>query len=70
MASVRIAPMDRRRGTAMLTDDLHVSRGSRQRYGRLNEYDPEPYLDNEIQDNADDDDDEDVPGECGSRVGR
>lgn len=40
------------------------SRGSRQRYGRLNEYDAEPYLDNEIQDGGgDDDDDENVPGE-------
>lgn len=36
-------------------------RGSRQHYGRLNEYEPEPYIDNEMQD---DDDEEDVPGEC------
>jgi len=34
------------------------SRGSRQHYGRLNEYEPEPYIDNEMQD---EDDEEDVP---------
>lgn len=40
---------------------MYISRGSRQHYGRLNEYEPEPYIDNEMQD---DDDEEDVPGEC------
>lgn len=69
MKNKRIAPTDRWWDRNTLTDDLPVSRGSRQRYGRLNEYDPEPYLDNEIQDN-DDDDDEDVPGKCCSRVSR
>lgn len=38
------------------------SRGSRQHYGRLNEYETEPYLENEIQE---EDDEEDVPGEHG-----
>lgn len=38
---------------------LNVFRGSRQHYGRLNEYDTAPYIDNEIQN---EDDEEDVPG--------
>lgn len=41
--------------------ELHISRGSRQHYGRLGEYETEPYIDDEIQD---EDEEEDVPGEC------
>lgn len=37
-----------------------IFRGSRQHYGRLNDYEPELYRDNEIQE---EDDDDDIPGE-------
>jgi hypothetical protein len=40
---------------------MFISRGSRQHYGRLNEYETEPYIENELQE---EDDEDDVPGEC------
>lgn len=44
-----------------VTHELRFFRGSRQHYGRLNEYEPEPYMDSDIQE---EEDEEDVPGKC------